>query len=93
VYRPTGAGAAARPGTLAHWLTERYRLYAVDGRGGLRRAGIDHAPWPLQPAEADIQRNTMTAGLGFELPRTAPLVHFAARVDVRVGPPEAVPAG
>jgi uncharacterized protein YqjF (DUF2071 family) len=93
VYRPTGAAAAARPGTLAHWLTERYRLYAVDGRGGLRRAGIDHAPWPLQPAEADIQRNTMTAGLGFELPRTAPLVHFAARVDVRVGPPEAVPAG
>jgi uncharacterized protein YqjF (DUF2071 family) len=93
VYRPTGEAATACPGTLAHWLTERYRLYAVDRHGGLRHAEIDHAPWPLQPAEAEIQRNTMTAGLGFELPEAAPLVHFAARVDVRVGPPAAVPAG
>jgi uncharacterized protein len=93
VYRPTGEAAITRPGTLAHWLTERYRLYAADGRSGLLRAEIDHAPWPLQPAEADIERNTMTAGLGFELPDVAPLVHFAARVDVRVWPPEAVPSG
>lgn len=93
VYRPTGAAEPARPGTLAHWLTERYRLYAVDRRGGLRRAEIDHAPWPLQPAEADIQRNTLTGGLGFELPEVAPLAHFAARLDVRVGAPEAVAPG
>jgi uncharacterized protein YqjF (DUF2071 family) len=93
VYRPIGEAGTARPGTLAHWLTERYRLYAVDGRGGLHRAEIHHAPWPLQPAEADIELNTMTGGLGFELPDSAPLVHFAARIDVRVGPPEAVPAG
>jgi uncharacterized protein YqjF (DUF2071 family) len=93
VYRPTGGAAPARPGTLAHWLTERYRLYAVARQGGLYRAEIEHAPWPLQPAEAQIERNTMTAGLPLALPDTAPLLHFAARVDVRVWPPEAVPTG
>lgn len=87
-YRPTGAVALARPGSLAHWLTERYCLYAVDGRGGLHRAEISHPPWPLQGAEARIERNTMTTGLGFALPDVAPLAHFAARVDVRVWLPQ-----
>jgi uncharacterized protein YqjF (DUF2071 family) len=93
VYRPAGEAAPARPGTLEHWLTERYRLYAVDTRGALHRAAIDHAPWPLQPARAVIERNTMTSGLGLALPEVAPLLHFAARVDVRVWPPEPVRAG
>lgn len=93
-YHPTAEADFARPGTLTHWLTERYCLYAVDGRGGLHRAEIDHPPWPLQPAEAAIQRNTMTAALGLELPDVAPLVHFAARVDVHVWLPESVrPSG
>ena len=88
--RQTGDNAASRflAGRLA------YCLYAVDGRGGLHRAEIDHPPWPLQPAEAAIQRNTMTAALGFELPDVAPLVHFAARVDVHVWLAESVrPSG
>ena len=32
-YRPVGPAAPAQPGTLEHWLTERYCLYALhDGR-------------------------------------------------------------
>ena len=89
-YHPTGEVGLARPGTLAHWLTERYCLYAVDRRGGLHRAEIHHPPWPLQSAEARIERNTMTAGLGFELPGLPPVVHFAARVEVHVWLPEPV---
>jgi len=89
-YRPTGEAAAATAGTLAHWLTERYCLYAVDRRGGLHRAEIHHPPWPLQPAEAQITRNTMTAGLGFDLPDVQPLLHFARRLDVHVWPPRSV---
>jgi uncharacterized protein YqjF (DUF2071 family) len=91
-YRPTGAAAAAPPGSLAHWLTERYCLYAVDRRGGLRRAEIHHPPWPLQPAEALILTNTMTAGVGLTLPDVSPLLHFAGRLDVQVWPPEFVQA-
>lgn len=91
-YRPTGEVAAPVDGTLDAWLTERYCLYAVDRRGRLHRAEIHHAPWPLQPAEAEIRRNTMTAGLGFDLPDVAPLLHFARRLDVHVWPPAAVDA-
>jgi uncharacterized protein len=91
-YRPAGAAAAAAAGTLDHWLTERYCLYAVDRRGGLHRAEIHHPPWPLQPAEADITRNTMTAGLGFDVPDADPVLHFARRLDVHVWPPESVGA-
>jgi uncharacterized protein len=89
-YRPTGPVVRAEPGTLDAWLTERYCLYAVDRRGGLHRAEIHHAPWPLQPAEATITRNAMTDGLGVRLPDVAPRLHFAARLDVQVWGPESV---
>jgi len=87
-YRPAGAPAPARPGTLEHFLTERYCLYAKERRGGLRRAEIHHAPWPLQAAEAEIERNTMVAPLGLSLPDQTPQLHFARRLDVVVWTPE-----
>ena len=91
-YRPTGAAVTAPPGSLPHWLTERYCLYAADRRGRLWRAEVHHPPWPLQPAEALILSNTMPASVGLALPDVAPLLHFAARLDVQVWPPEAVRA-
>jgi uncharacterized protein YqjF (DUF2071 family) len=91
-YRPTGEPSHARKGTLAHWLTERYCLYAVDRRGGLHRAEIHHPPWLLQPAEARIQRNTMTQGLGIELPDVPPLLHFSKHLDVHVWAPHSLRA-
>jgi uncharacterized protein YqjF (DUF2071 family) len=89
-YWPIGNVMRATPETLDAWLTERYCLYAVNRRGGLRRAEIHHPPWPLQPAEADIQRNTMTQGLGFRLPDLPPLLHFSERLDVHVWGPESI---
>jgi uncharacterized protein YqjF (DUF2071 family) len=84
-YRPAGAATPPQPGTLEHWLTERYCLYAVhDGR--VLRADIHHPPWPLRPAEADIRRNTMTAPLGLGL-SGPPLLHFADRQDVVIWAP------
>ena len=81
-YRPTGPPAPSRPGTLEHFLTERYCLYAANRRGQLLRQEIDHAPWPLQPAEADVKHCTMTRPLGIELGPEPPLAHFAERLDV-----------
>lgn len=80
-YRPTGPAYRAAPGSLEHWLTERYCLYAANRRGRVWRGEIDHAPWPLQPAEAEIAVNTMTAPLGLSL-EGPPLLHFARRLDV-----------
>lgn len=89
-YRPTGGVFRAEPGSLEHWLVERYCLYAVDSRDQLYRAEIHHPPWPLQPAEAAIFRNTMTAPLGIELPEQPALLHFAQRLEVLVWLPTRV---
>jgi uncharacterized protein YqjF (DUF2071 family) len=86
-YRPRGEVRRARPGTLDHWLTERYCLYALSRRGEVLAAEIDHPPWPLQPAEATLDRNTMADAHGVALPASAPLLHFARRQDVVVWAP------
>lgn len=83
-YGPSGGERPARLGTLAHWLTERYALYTVDGAGRPCIGEIHHAPWPLQDAQAEIAVNTMAAAAGLELPDEAPLLHFARRLDVAV---------
>lgn len=82
VYGPTGAMYQARPGSLEFWLTERYCLYAADRHAHLWRGDIHHQPWPLQPAAADVQLNTMTAPLGIKLPDIAPLAHFVKFLQV-----------
>jgi uncharacterized protein YqjF (DUF2071 family) len=81
-YGSTGPPYQAPRGSIDHWLTERYCLYAVDGWGRIFRGDIHHQPWPLQPAVVEIQVNTMTAPLGIELPSVQPLVQFARRLDV-----------
>lgn len=87
-YEPVGPAREAERGSIDHFLTARYCLYALDRSGRLRRAEIDHAPWPLQPARATIETNTMAAPLGLRLPPVEPLLHFARRLDVRVWAPE-----
>ena len=87
-YRPVGDAFSPQPGTLEHFLTERYCLYAADGRGRLLRGEIHHPPWSLQMAEAEFSRNSMTAAAGIPLPAARPLLHFARRQDVVVWPPE-----
>jgi uncharacterized protein len=81
VYEPVGEPRPATPGTLEHWLTERYCLYTLDAQRRVQRADIHHPPWPLQRAEAHIARNTMTAEIGLEL-EGEPLLHYARRQDV-----------
>jgi uncharacterized protein len=83
-YRPDGDVFHPEPGSLEHFLTERYCLYTED-EGGLYRADIHHRPWPLQPAKASIELNTMSP---VKLPADDPLVHFSARQDVVIWPLE-----
>lgn len=85
-YRPIGDVIRGCAGSLDRWLTERYCLYAIDRRGRPLRQEIDHITWPLQPASADIERNTMTAPLGIDTADSEPLLHFARRLDVVVWP-------
>jgi uncharacterized protein YqjF (DUF2071 family) len=80
-YRPVGEAFAPQPGSLEYFLTERYCLYGVGRTGRTYILEIHHPPWPIQPAEARFERNTMAQAAGFTLPDTAPLLHFAKRQD------------
>lgn len=84
-YRPTFAVQVARPGTLKHWLTERYCLYTVRKRC-VYRAEIHHQPWPLQDAEARMETNSMAEAAAIKLPAVAPVLYFAKRLQVIVWP-------
>jgi uncharacterized protein len=89
-YRPTSPPTPSRPGTLEHWLTERYCLYVVDSNGSVYRGEIAHEPWPLQAGEAEVESNSMARAAGIELPPMAPRVHFARRLDVVAWLPRAI---
>ena len=89
-YRPTGPVAVSRPGTLDHWLTERYCLYAADPAERVYRAEIHHHQWPLQPAEAHFDENTMSVAAGLSLPAMAPRLGFSSLLDVVVWAPQRI---
>ncbi|QSO50688.1 DUF2071 domain-containing protein [Alicyclobacillus curvatus] len=83
-YQPSSDIWHAKPGSLDHWLTERYCLYTVNA-GKLLRVDIHHQPWPLQFAKARFRQQTLLTPLkgkiGFELPLEAPILHYAHRID------------
>jgi uncharacterized protein YqjF (DUF2071 family) len=85
-YRPTGSVFQALPGTLEHFLTERYCLFTTDNAGHLHTVDIHHPPWPLQAAEATFDVNTMAEAAGLRLPSVSPLLHFAKRQDMVAWP-------
>ena len=72
----------AAAGSIEHWFTERYCLYAADPRDRVYRGEIQHKPWPLQLGQCEIQTNTIASQLGIELPTRPAYVHFAKRLDV-----------
>jgi uncharacterized protein YqjF (DUF2071 family) len=75
----------SEPGSLPFFLTERYVLFAADGRG-LHRARIHHPPWTLHTAEVGALRSTLLEAAGLATPVTAPLAHHSAVVQVSVWP-------
>lgn len=85
-YRPTGEARLPKPGSLDHWLVERYRLLTVH-EGRVLVAEIHHPAWRLSPASAEFRLNTMTKGLGIELPAAEPRLAFAKKQEVLVWPP------
>lgn len=90
-YEPVSEVYAAAVGTLEHFLTERYCLYAEAPDGKLWRTEVHHWPGPLQRAEARLHANTMLRPHGIAVDETNPaLVHFARRIDVVIWPPQPV---
>lgn len=82
-YEPVGEPFTAVPTSLDYFLTERYCLYAAR-REAIFRGEIDHPPWLLQKAHAEIRKNTMAAASGIALPNEPPILHFARAQEVKI---------
>jgi uncharacterized protein YqjF (DUF2071 family) len=81
-YRPTDSVQDFASDSHERWLTERYALYTANKRGTLYRGDIHHQMWNIQPAEADIQQNSIAQASGITLPATKPLLHYVHHIDV-----------
>jgi uncharacterized protein YqjF (DUF2071 family) len=81
-YAPAGPGYQAERGTLDYFLVERYCLFMKSRTGELGYLDVHHLPWPLQPATARLDVNTMAVAAGIPLPADPPLVHFARHLEV-----------
>ena len=89
-YRPAGPVFESRPGTLESWLTDRYCLYAMTDSQHLYRGEIHHAPWSLQLAEAEFERQTLALAHGIILSDKPPLLHFSRLLEMVAWLPERV---
>ncbi|MDZ7693287.1 MAG: DUF2071 domain-containing protein [Balneolaceae bacterium] len=89
-YKPTSNSYSADQGTLEHWLTERYCLYAMDGDGDLYRTEIHHAPWSLQRAEGDILINEVADPYEIDLQGVPSMLHFSSKIEVVAWMPEKI---
>jgi uncharacterized protein YqjF (DUF2071 family) len=85
VDRPLPPGRAL-PGTLEHFLIERYILYANSGTRNLLSGRVHHSPYPIRQARLEHVDETLLAASGIR--PSAPACHtvFCDGVDVEVFP-------
>jgi uncharacterized protein YqjF (DUF2071 family) len=92
-YRGLGPSpklAESRPGTLEYFLMERYCLFTTNRAGQPIRANLHHSSWPLEEAEAQIEKNDLADVLGIRLPDQEPVLHYSRELAVYVWPAELV---
>ena len=73
----------AVPGSLEHFLAERYILYTVR-RGRLYSGRVHHPPYPLQDARCEFLEESLFAASGLVRHGWAPIVQYSEGVDVEI---------
>jgi uncharacterized protein YqjF (DUF2071 family) len=84
-----GEAVPSPPGSLEHFLAERYALFSVHA-GRLLRVRVRHAPWSLRAACVGPLEQTLTRAAGLWVPERPALAHFSEGRDVEVLLPEIV---
>lgn len=74
----------AAPGTLEHFLAERYLLYTRSPSGRLYSGQVHHTPYPLREATLNGLEETMLAASGIAPPEPPCHVLFSDGVRVKV---------
>jgi uncharacterized protein len=80
---PRGAASASSPGTLQHFLVERYFLYST-ARGRLFRGQVHHTPYQVRGADVEGLDESLLAAAGIPRPAEPPMALFSDGVDVDV---------
>jgi len=65
-YRPTAA--ITEPDDLMRFLTQRFSMFVCTHDKQLRRGDLEHEPWALAHAEAEILENTILTAAGLDPP-------------------------
>jgi uncharacterized protein len=89
----TVIGTPYRPDELTeldHWLSARWRLYSMMF-GRLWGAHAVHEAWPMRQATLTRYDDSLVRASGLSYPSDEPIVQYADRVSVRIGPPYRVP--
>jgi uncharacterized protein YqjF (DUF2071 family) len=87
-YQPQeGPAHASTPGTIEHFLIERYILY-TEHENHLHRARVHHAPYLVQRAEVTHLEETLVWAAGIRHHQEPSLRHYAREADVKVYPLE-----
>jgi uncharacterized protein YqjF (DUF2071 family) len=79
----------ALPGTLEHFLVERYALFARR-RGRLVRGEVQHTPYPLRRADVSALDETLLAAAGLPSDGERPPDLYSDGVDVDILAPELI---
>ncbi len=92
-YEVGDALGPSAPGTLEHFLIERYLLH-VERQGGLWTTQVHHRPYPVYRARVLHLRESLFAADGLPpAPGPPPLVHYASLVDVDIFAPRRAAQG
>ncbi|MBP3953276.1 YqjF family protein [Bacillus suaedae] len=88
-YRPISEEFTSTSGSIDYWLTERYLLYVVKGKG-IYEGNIHHCPWALQEAEAKFEINTVAESVGIPIEEKPDILTYSKKLDVLVWRPKKV---
>ncbi|WP_458205687.1 YqjF family protein [Haladaptatus sp. NG-SE-30] len=87
-YRPEGSATTPEPGSLTHFLAERYRLFVP--RTEMLTTRVEHDPWYLHDVEGDVSADSLFEAVGFPAPEAnqEPRIRYCPRMDFRVHAPK-----
>ncbi len=83
-YDPEGSATTPESGSLSEFLAERYRLFVPKANVTTR---VEHDPWYLYAADADVSAGSLFDAVGLSEPTTEPRVRYCPRMEFRVHTP------
>ena len=85
---PDAEPMSAQPGTLEHFLVERYLLFATDQKQRLRTGRVHHLPYRIVTPTSIVGTQSLTSAIGCHDLNITSADHaaFCQGVDVRISP-------